>query len=454
MSESTEQRISTCTVTDAGPCLKRLAIEVPADVVTSRINESFDALVSEAALPGFRKGHAPRGLLEKRFGESVHGETKSQLVASAYSEAIEEHGIKVVGDPISESLPDAQLERGQPLKFEVDVEVMPTFEVPELDKLAIKKPVIEVDDKAIAEEIEKICLAEGELDEQETPAAGDYLSGHGIMKAGDETIHDIPGAVVQVPEGDEGMILGVMVSDFAKQLGKPKAGDEITIKTKGPEHHEVEAVRDQDLVITFKIERIDRIIPAELDSLLERFGMESKEQLEEAIKNRNEQRAAAEQQSVMRQQVAAHLLKNVEMDLPQRLTAKQTERMLQRKRAELMYRGVDAMEIETNVAKLREASVAEAARETKLFFILNKVAEDRDVQIQQAEVDGAIAQMAFRQGVRPEGLRQQLIQNKQIGTIVQQVLEHKALDAIISTAEVEEVSKDEWEKFAKSQNEA
>jgi len=452
MSESTEQRISTCTVTDAGPCLKRLAIEVPADVVTDRINESFDALVSEAALPGFRKGHAPRGLLEKRFGESVHGETKSQLVASAYSEAIEEHGLKVIGDPISESLPDVALEKGQPLKFEVDIEVLPTFEVPELDKLAIKKPVVEVNDKMVAEEIEKLCLAEGELDEQETPAAGDYISGHGIMKAGDEVIHDIPGAVVQLPDGDEGMILGVMVPNFAKQVGKPKAGDEINIKTKGPEHHEVEAVRGQDLQISFKIDRIDRIVPAKIESLIEQFGMETKDQLEEAIKTRNEQRAVAEQQMVMRQQVASHLLKSIEMELPERLTAKQSERMLQRKRAELMYRGVDPMELETHIAKLREASASEAARETKLFFILNKVAEDRGVQIQQAEVDGAIAQMAFRQGVRPEGLRQQLIQNKQIGTIVQQVLEHKALDAIISTAEIEEVTRDEWEAYAKSQN--
>ncbi|RNC81459.1 MAG: trigger factor [Phycisphaera sp.] len=452
MSESTEQRISTCTVSDAGPCLKRLSIEVPADVVTERIDESFDTLISEAALPGFRKGHAPKGLIEKRFGDSVRGETKSQLVATAYSESIEEHGIKVVGDPISESLPDAKLEKGQPLKFEVDVEVMPTFDLPELDKLAIKKPVLDVDDSVVADEIEKLTLAEGELEEQETAAAGDYISGHGIMKAGDEVIHDIPGAVVQVPTDKEGMILGVMVADFAKQLGKPKAGDEVSIKTKGPEHHEVEAVRGQDLDITFKVERVDRIIPAEIDPLLERFGLESKEKLEEAIKNRLEQRAAVEQQMVMRQQVASHLLKNVDMELPERLTAKQSERMLQRKRAELMYRGVDPMEIETNIAKLREASASEASRETKLFFMLSKVSEDRGVQIQQAEVDGAIAQMAFRQGVRPEGLRQQLIQNKQIGTIVQQVMEHKALDSIISTAEIEEVSKDEWEKFAKEQN--
>jgi len=451
MSETTAQRTSTCTVTDAGPCLKKLRIEVPADVVTERIDESLDALAMEAALPGFRKGHAPKSLLKKRFGETLRTETKSQLVSTAYSEAIEEHKLRVVGSPISESLPDAELESGKPLVFEVDVEVLPEFVMPALDKIAIKKPKFELDDKAISDEIEKICLAEGELEEREAPEPGDYVSGHGIMKAGDTVIHDIPGAVIQVPTENEGMILGVLVSDFAKQLGKPKAGDEITIKTKGPEHHEVEAVRGQDLVITFKVERIDRIIPAKLEDLLERMGMDDRKQLEDAIRNRIEQRASVEQQMLMRQQVASHLLKNVEMELPKRLTAQQAERMLGRKRAELMYRGVDQMEIEKNIAALRQASAGEAIRETKLFFILQKVAEDRGVQIQQAEVEGAIAQMAFRQGVRPEQLRQYLIQNKQIGTVVQQILEHKALDAIIASNEVEEVSKADWDAHVKSQ---
>lgn len=451
MSETTAQRTSTCTVTDAGPCLKKLRIEVPADVVTERIDESLDALAMEAALPGFRKGHAPKSLLKKRFGETLRTETKSQLVSTAYSEAIEEHKLRVVGSPISESLPDAELEAGKPLVFEVDVEVLPEFEMPALDKIAIKKPKFDLDEKAISSEIEKICLAEGELEERESPEAGDYISGHGIMMAGETVIHDIPGAVVQVPTENEGMILGVLVSDFAKQLGKPKAGDDVTIKTKGPEHHEVEAVRGQDLVITFKVERIDRIIPAKLVDLLERMGMDDRKQLEDAIKNRIEQRASVEQQMLMRQQVASHLLKNVEMELPKRLTAQQAERMLGRKRAELMYRGVDQMEIEKNIAALRQASAGEAIRETKLFFILQKVAEDRGVQIQQAEVEGAIAQMAFRQGVRPEQLRQYLIQNNQIGTVVQQILEHKALDAIIAGNEVEEISRDDWDAYVKSQ---
>lgn len=450
MSETTAQRISSCTVTDAGPCQKKLRIEVPADVVTEKIDESLVALASEAALPGFRKGHAPKSLLKKRFGDTLKNETKNQLVSSAYSEAVEEHKLRIVGSPISESLPTADLEAGKPFVFEIDVEVLPEFDMPALEGLKIKKPTFDLDAKAIDAEIEKLCLAEGELVERDAPEAGDYISGHGIMKAGDTVVHDIPGAVVQVPKESEGMVLGVLVPDFQKQLGLPKAGDEVTIKAKGPEHHEVEAVRGQDLVVTFKVDRIDRIIPAKLEDLLERMGMTERKQLEDAIRTRIEQRATVEQQMLMRQQVASHLLSNVNMELPKRLTAQQAERMLSRKRAELMYRGVDQMEIEKNIAGLRQASAGEAIRETKLFFILQKVAEDKGVQIQQAEVEGAIAQMAFRQGVRPEQLRQYLVQNRQIGTIVQQILEYKALDAIIASASVEEVTKADWDAYVKT----
>lgn len=454
MAESTQQRISTYSISDAGPCLKRLQIEVPADVVNDRLNESFDALLMEAQLPGFRKGRAPKSLLRKRFGESVRSETKNQLVSTAYSESIEDAGLTVLGEPTSPTLSSVELVEGQPLKFEMSVEVMPDIESPDLSDLKLKKPIHEVTDEQIDDEIEKLCLAEGELVEREVAEAGDYISGHGVMKTGDTVIHDIEGAVVQIPTGEEGMILGVLVPDFKKQVGSPKAGDTVTVKTKGPEHHEVEAVRDADLDITFEVERVDRIVPAKMDDVLKQLGMDSVDQIKDALRSRLEQRAAVEQQSLLRQQVASHLLKTIDIDLPQRLTASQTARMLERKRAELLYRGVNPVDIEQNIAKLRAASAAEAQQETKLFFILQKIANDRGVQIQQAEVDGAIAQMAARRGERPEALRQQLVQSKQIGTIVQQILEHKALDAIIEDAEVEEVTKEQWEAFVAEQNES
>ena len=102
------------------------------DEVSTKLKDSLDTLALEAALPGFRKGKAPRALLEKRFGSMVKGEAKSQLVASAYQAAIDEKKLKVVSSPESTELAKQDLEHGKDFTFEVEVEVMPDFEMPSL----------------------------------------------------------------------------------------------------------------------------------------------------------------------------------------------------------------------------------------------------------------------------------------------------------------------------------
>ena len=158
------------------------------------------------------------------------------------------------------------------------------------------------------------------------------------------------------------------------------------------------------------------------------------------------QRVLINQQAAMRQQVADHLLEKVSMDLPERLTAGQTERLMQRQRVEMMYQGIDEMVIEQRIAEMRDASSEQAAKELKLSFILNKAAEDLEVRVEEAEVNGRIAQMAAERGARPDQLRQQLIQSNQVGAVVQQIREHKTIDAIIAKAKVEEMSADDFKK--------
>ncbi|MEL7484737.1 MAG: trigger factor family protein, partial [Planctomycetota bacterium] len=177
MSEMAAEKISTSTVKENGPTSRTVSIEVSADTIAARLGESFDALLTEVALPGFRKGHAPRQLVEKRFGDRIRDEAKGQLVSSAYSEAIEEHGLKVVGDPVSEQLDLVEIVDGEPLKFDVEVEVRPEFDMPELDGLELKRPTGDVTDEMIDAEVEKLCLAEGELEDREVAEGGDYITG-------------------------------------------------------------------------------------------------------------------------------------------------------------------------------------------------------------------------------------------------------------------------------------
>ena len=453
MAGSTKEVGNKVKVSDAGPSRKKVAIEVPAAAVAEKLKTSFDALQANAALPGFRPGRVPRSLLEKRFGSAMKREAKSELVSQAFQQAVEETKLQVVGQPTADELDKVEIVEGKPFAFEVEVEVLPEFELPALEGMDVKKPILEVTDAMVNEEIEKICINEGSLESRDTAEYEDYLTGHAIMKGKDGTeFYNLNGAVVQKPGKDKngkGMILGVMVDDFEKQMGNPKAGDTFTIKTKGPANHEVEKIQNNDLTITFKVDRIDRIIGAKPETLVESFGLESVDRLKELVKLRLNQQVQINQQAAQHAQITRHLVETVKMDLPERLTASQSTRNLERRRMELMYRGVDPQKIEEATAELRSASAKDAQRDLKLFFILFKAAEKLNIGVNENEVNARITQMAMQRNVRPDMLRQQLIQSNQVQGMVQQIRDHKTLDAILSKAKVTEVAADEYNKLMK-----
>lgn len=436
-------------ITDIGPCLKKVSIEIPADTVKEQLGTSIDTLISEAALPGFRKGHAPRRLVEKKFGSTVRREAKNQLVATAFQAAVDEHKLRVVGDATSDKLNNLEIEDGKPLAFDIEVEVVPEFELPNLDGLDIKKPSLTVTNDMVTQEVDRLCLNEGRLEPKEKTGAGDYLTGHAVMKIDgeDKAVLDIQDAVIQIPSKDKngkGMILGVVVDDFGGQVGMPKVGDKVVVKTVGPESHENESIRGKKLTITFQVKRADEIIAAKIEDIAQRYGMENADQVREAIKQRIEQRIQVEQQSALRNQVAKHLLDSIKLDLPERLTATQSARNLERNRLELLYRGVDQQKIEESIADLRAASAQSASRELKLFFVLDRAAEKFDVKVTDAELNGQIARIALSRGERPERFRQELINRNQVGVVYQQIREHKTMDAIIAKAKVSDVSPEEF----------
>lgn len=433
------------TVTDSGPSRKRLEIEVAAETVDQRLRDSVDTLLEEAELPGFRRGRVPKALFEKRFGSNIKSEARNQIVAEAYQQAVEKSGLKVIGDPFGTQLKDIEIELGKPLKFGLDVEVQPEFDLPAIEGLALKRPVLEVGEDLVEEELTKICLNEGSLESHEASEAGDYLTGNARMVDQDGTEHyNIDGAVVQTPpDGGKGMILGVLVGDLGAQLGLPKIGDTATIATKGPEQHEVEALRGKDLTITFEVTSIDKIIPLDRQELVARFGLEDEAALKARLRERLEHRATVQQATSLRQQVARYLLEKVQFPLPERLTAVQAARAMERRRMELMYRGMDNLEIERHVAELRAASAAEASQNLALFFILNKVADELDVNVSENEVRQRVAQMAFERGTRPEQLFQELHQSGRLQSVFLQIREHKALDAIIEKATIEDAPADQ-----------
>ncbi|MHC4446337.1 MAG: trigger factor [Planctomycetota bacterium] len=442
-------------IEDVGPAKKRLTITIPASTVDEKMREQMDTLASKAALPGFRRGKAPQKLLAKRFGTEVQSESKSQLIADAYTGVIEEHSLKPISEPEPvESLDELEVEKGKPLTFAVEVEVVPAFDLPDVAGLELTKPVFEVDDKAIDAELERQRLHLGRAEPVESDfKADDQLLGRAtVMKAGqDEPIFQRNDVMVIHPgdaDGGRGHVLGLLIDDLAGRLAGMKVGDTLTVETTGPEVHELEDIRGAKLTITFKVEQAARVQPASVDDVVKHYGLESETILREQIRLGLEQKRMREQAAVLHQQVHEHLIEAVDFDLPEKVSAVQVARALERQRIELQYRGLSPAEIDAKLAELRADSEAEARNRLKLFFILHRLAEHYGIEVSEQEINGRIAALAHQSGVRPERVRAEMAQRGQLSEVVTQIREHKTCDRLIELAKVTEIPADEWRKAA------
>ena len=122
---------NTVTIEDAGPSKKKILIEIPAEAIKHTIDEQYEELRKEAVLPGFRKGRAPRRLLERRFGKETTEQIKLKLLADASKSALEDSELQTLGDP-NIDFENIELPAEGPMKFEFDVEVRPEFKLPKL----------------------------------------------------------------------------------------------------------------------------------------------------------------------------------------------------------------------------------------------------------------------------------------------------------------------------------
>jgi len=440
------------TVEDVSAAKKRLTITVPSEVIDEKIAASMGTLIGQTSLPGFRKGRAPKELLERRFGDAVRQETKNQVIADGYAKAIEEHSLRPVSEPEPVgSIEELELVAGQPLTFAVDIEVVPDFDLPEIEGVELKKPVMEVTDDHLELELNRQRTLAGEIREiNDGFQEGDRLLGPATAtKDGDDEpffTHDSVDILVPGDTDDgRGHLLGLIIDGLAGVLSKKKVGDELTFKTVGPESHELEDIRGKKLTINYTIRKAQRIDAAPVEKVMELFGIASEEILREQIRVALEQRRDEEQRAAMREQVFEYLLGTVDFELPEKLSADQTSRMLERQRLEMMYRGgMSADEVEAALAEMRSETEADSRQRLKLSFLLHRLAEHFDVSVSDQEVNGRIAAIAAQRGLRPEKLRQDLLQSGAMGQIATQVREHKTADRVIERAKTTDITAEEW----------
>ena len=440
----------TVKVEDAGPALKRISIELPESRIKDKIESTYTQLRDDAVLPGFRRGRAPRRLLEKRFASTITKDIKGQLISESYTQAVEDESLDVIGEPDVKDFDKLEVPEKGSLKFVVEVEVAPKVELPNYDKIEVTKTVTEVTDADVDKEIDMYRERFGKPATVEDGAAeeGDYLFTDVTVLEGKDAKEDAeklleaPETYVQVaPKSRDykGHVAGIVVDDLGKQLAGKKPEETVTIGMTGPAGHENEKIKGQPITVKISIKKIERIEPAPIEDLPGMLGVESVDELKTRVRESIEQRHEQNQRADMHKQVADYLVENVDLELPKGVTGRQTARLLQRQQMELAYRGVPEDEIAQKIAEMREGSEEEAIRQLKMFFILDHAAKDLDVQVNENEINGRIASLAMQQGRRPEKLRQEMHKRGQIEQLYLQVREQKVMDLVLEKANIKEV---------------
>ncbi len=469
---------NTVVVEDAGPCKKKVTIEVPEETIKDMADEQYRELRREAVLPGFRKGRAPRRLLEKRFGKETSESVKLKLLAEASEAAIKGKELDVLTDPDID-YEHIDLPETGPMKFDFEVEVRPEFELPALEGIGVTRPKLEVTDEQIDREIEQLQRWSGtwtpkeqgkieqddqiiadvrldvELTEEEKTQQAAVAEGKAEEEAGQTKIPEGETKLdnIEVYVRPNGFVGPIPVEKLDELLVGAKAGEKKTATAEVPQTYFREEFQGRKVGVEIDIKDIKRLKPAEINEhFLQRYSVASVDELRDRIRDNLQARIETQVRSDMSDQVYQHLLDNTDFELPMDIVARQAGNVLQRQYMSLLSRGLSRQQIEEQMEQLKAGSEEEAKQQLKTFFIMDKVADKLDMDVSDEEINGHIAQVAIQRGQRPEKLKEQMERDGSLAQFRLDVRQSKCINKLLESANITEQEAEE--KPAKSKKKA
>jgi trigger factor len=426
------------TIEEAGKLKKKVTVAIPRERIEAKMGEMFGELSRTALVPGFRVGHAPRRLIEKRFGREVGQDVRNALVGESLQSAIVDNKLNSLGEPELDldkiELPD----KGE-MTYSFVIEVAPEFEMPGLEGIEVKKPILEITEERVTEQLEQWRQSQAKFEPTaEGAAAGDVVTADVRVTGDGFAEHHHKDHVLRVAPGQ---VEGLPLVDLPVALAGKKAGETASLTIKVPEAHPNEVWRGKDATVELTLSQVRRrILPEINEDFAKTTGYESLEQLRQQVRTSLQVRLQSETQRAMRDQVCQYLLGKTQFELPEGLASRHATRLLQRRYVDLLQRGVPREKIDENLAQLQAAVEQQAQSDLKLTFVLAKVADNFGLKVEEGEVNARIAAMANEYNRRPEKMKQELEQEGTLGEVETSILEDKALDALLAKAKISEVT--------------
>ena len=420
-------------------CQRHVTVTVARDDIERYFKDAFDDLAPKAEVPGFRPGRAPRKLVESRFRDQMSNQVKGSLLMDSVTQASEDCDFSAISEPDFDfeaiELPDEG-----PMTFEFDIEVRPEFDVPEWKGLKLERQDHEYSNDEVSEHLAGLLARYGHMATKSGAAeAGDHVTLNITFTDGDEELSQVENHTVEIKPTlsfSDGNVEG-----FDKLVIGSSAGDHHEVKITISSEAENEALRGKEVTGDIEIVEVRRLaLPEMTPAFLDRIGgFEDEEELRDAVRGELERQLTYHQQRKIRQQITAVLTKNANWELPPDMLRRQGRRELERAVLELRSSGFSDDVIRQHQNQLRQNSLASTERALKEHFILERIAEEHEIDAEPSDYDAEILLIARQSNESPRRIRARLEKRGQMDALRNQIIERKVIDLITAEAEFKEI---------------
>jgi trigger factor len=231
-----------------------------------------------------------------------------------------------------------------------------------------------------------------------------------------------------------------VAENFGKEVAGAKPGDTRAVDITLSDAVANPDLRGQTVRATFSINDVKTVRLPEISAeLLEQFGVNTEEQLDELLRVVLQRRLEYLQRQAARQQVINLVAEQALAELPQELLVRQARRAMQRKAVEMQSAGLAEDDIQSRLRMMQHDVVRSTSAALKEHFVLQKIAEDEKIEVSDDDIDSEIDRIASRTDESPRKVRARLEREDMLEALAAELLESKALDLILDSAEYEEV---------------
>ena len=440
-------------VVEVSPTRKEIKIEIEAADVRAEFERVTQEYARAVTVPGFRKGHAPVGVVRTRYKKDIQSEVLKRLVPAAVEQAIDESGLTVIGQP-DVHLDNENLDKlGQEsITLHAHVEVMPEVALGEYRGIEAARRTRPVTDEEIERVIENLREASASLQPVEDRPS----------QEGDTVTVDFQGRYVEPQEEED-----INVSDVDIVVGGPGVLPEFNENMTGVQPDEVKTFtvnypedfgpggRQEDekrrglagktIEYTATVTAVRRKeVPALDDDWVKSLGeeeVETVEQLRARVRENLTKTAEHESEHRLRDEVLGQLIERHRFEVPETIVSYQANQILQSMIRDMISRGADPRSQDINWEAMRDLVRDRAGDDVRGSMLLERVADAENIDATQEEIDAEIESIAEAQRQSVEQVRAALTKQGGERSIHDRLRNRKALDLLVQHAQVRE---EEW----------